>query len=85
MIEEIRFTLQLIRIEIFIAFGLFTILYFLLSIFINNSTIKKVDEESNRFISFIGVVYLILWLMGICVELFKGNEEERSILISKMF
>ena len=85
MIEEILFTLQLIQIDFFTAFGLFTILYFLLRIFIKKPIIKKVDEESNRFISFIGIIYLILWLIGIFVELFILNEEDRTILLSRMF
>jgi hypothetical protein len=85
MIEELLFTLQLIQIDFFTAFGLFTILYFLFRIFIKNPIIKKVDEESNRFISFIGIVYLILWLIGIFVELYILNEEDRTMLLSRMF
>lgn len=58
MVEEILYILQLICIDFFTAFGLLTILYFFLRIFLKISILKKVDEESNRFISFIGIVYL---------------------------
>lgn len=47
MIEEIFFTLQVIQIDFFISFGLFTILYLFFSIFIKNSIIKKIEEESS--------------------------------------
>ncbi|WP_298141371.1 hypothetical protein [Flavobacterium sp.] len=85
MIEKVLFTLQLIQIDFFTGFGLFTILYFLFRIFIRNPFIKKIDEESNRFISFIGIVYLILWFIGIIVELYFLNDEDRSMLLSRMF
>ncbi|UOK41617.1 MULTISPECIES: hypothetical protein [Flavobacterium] len=85
MTEEIIFTLQLIQIDFFTAFGLFTILYFPFSIFIKNPIIKNIDEESNRFISFIGIVYLILWIIGIFVELNILNQEDKTELLNRMF
>ncbi|THF53361.1 hypothetical protein E6C50_03930 [Flavobacterium supellecticarium] len=85
MTEQIIFTLQLIQIDFFTAFGLFTFLYFLFSIFIKNPIIKKVDEETNRFISFIGIVYLILWIIGIFVQLNVLPQEEKTELLNRMF
>jgi hypothetical protein len=85
MTERIIFTLQVIQIDFFTAFGLFTILYFLTSIFTKNQFIKSVDEESNRFISFIGILYLIIWSVGLFVELNILNAEEKSQLLNQMF
>ncbi|PIF31137.1 hypothetical protein CLU81_1617 [Flavobacterium sp. 9] len=85
MTERIIFTLQVIQIDFFTAFGLFTILYFLTSIFTKNQFIKNVDEESNRFISFIGILYLIIWSVGLFVELNILNAEEKSQLLNQMF
>lgn len=85
MIEEIFFTLQVIQIDFFISFGLFTILYLFFSIFIKNSTIKKIDEESSQFISFIGIIYLIVWITGIFIQLNILNEEDKTSLLNRMF
>jgi hypothetical protein len=85
MIEEIIFTLQLIQIDFFTAFGLFSILYFITSIFIRKPILKNIDEESNRFISFIGILYLILWIIVIFVELNILNQEDKSELLNRMF
>lgn len=83
--ERIIFTLQVIQIDFFTAFGLLTILYFLISIFTKNTFIKNVDEESNRFISFIGILYLIIWSIGLFVELNILNTEDKSQLLNRMF
>ncbi|UOX33301.1 hypothetical protein LXD69_14805 [Flavobacterium sediminilitoris] len=85
MIEEIFFTLQVIQIDFFISFGLFTILYLFFSIFIKNSIIKKIDEESSQFISFIGIIYLIVWITGIFIQLNILNEEDKTSLLNRMF
>lgn len=85
MIEEIIFTLQLIQIDFFTAFGLFTFLYFISSIFIKNPILKIIDEESNRFISLVGILYLILWIIGIFVELNILNHEDKAELLNRMF
>lgn len=85
MLEEVLFVLQLIHLDFFTAFGLVTILYFISRIFIKNQIIEKVDEESNRFISSIGISYMILWLMGIFVQGFNLNEADRTLLLSRMF
>ncbi|TDP00646.1 hypothetical protein [Flavobacterium sp. 245] len=85
MIEKTIFTLQLIQIDFFTAFGLVTILYFLISIFSKNQYLKNIDEESNRFISFIGIVFLLVWIIGIFTELNLLTEEDKGFLIDRMF
>lgn len=85
MIEEIIFTLQLIQIDFFTAFGLFTFLYFISSIFIRKNVLKNIDEEANRFISFIGLLYLLLWIFGIFVELNILNQEDKTEFLNRMF
>ncbi|MDA6069377.1 hypothetical protein NJT12_07075 [Flavobacterium sp. AC] len=85
MTERIIFTLQAIQIDFFTAFGLLTILYFVLSIFTKNEFIKNVDEESSRFIIFLGIVYLIIWSVGLCVELKHLDAEDKFNLLNRMF
>lgn len=83
--ERIIFTLELIQIDLFTAFGLVTILYIFLSLFFKKPFLKYVDEESNRFISFIGILYFITWIIGTIVELNILNEEDKSLLVNRMF
>ena len=85
MTEEIIFTLKLIQIDFFTAFGLYSFLYFLLSIFIKNPLLKKVDEKANAFISFVGIVYLLLWVVGIVIEVNSLNPEDKTQLLNRMF
>lgn len=85
MTEELFFTLQAIQIDFFTAFGLYTFLYFFLSIFIKNPILKKIDTKTNAFISFVGIVYLLVWITGILVELNNLNQADRNELIHRMF
>lgn len=83
--QRIIFTLQVIQIDFFTAFGLVTFLYFLLSLFVKNQRIYRIDEESNRFISFVGIIYVLVWIIGIFVQLNILNEEDKASFINRMF
>lgn len=85
MIDNIRLLLQIITTDFFIAFGLYTILYLLISIFIKNPTLLKIDEEAVQFISLTGIVYFLVWIIGICIFYTESNLEEQSIMINRMF
>lgn len=85
MIDNIRLLLQIITTDFFIAFGLYTILYLLISIFIKNPTLLKIDEEAVQFISLTGIVYFIVWIIGICIFYTESNLEEQSNMINRMF
>jgi hypothetical protein len=85
MLEKIIFTFELILIDFFTAYGLTTILYLVLSIFIKNQLIKQVDEQSNRFISFVGVIYLIVWMISTVIDLSSVDEESKTSLLNRMF
>lgn len=85
MTEKIIFTLHLINQDFFTAFGLFTILYLFLSIFIKKEILHQIDEEANKFISFIGILYLIIWIIGIIVEFNILNEEDKISMLNRIF
>lgn len=85
MTEKIIFTLHLINQDFFTAFGLFTILYLFLSIFIKKEILYQIDEEANKFISFIGILYLIIWIIGIVVEFNILNEEDKISMLNRIF
>ncbi|APT23264.1 hypothetical protein B0A78_10950 [Flavobacterium columnare NBRC 100251 = ATCC 23463] len=85
MTENIIFTLQLIQIDFFTAFGLYTFLYLFVSIFTKNPVLKKVDDKATAFISFAGIVYLIVWITGLIVELTILTPEDKTALLNRMF
>ncbi|OOV18566.1 hypothetical protein [Flavobacterium sp. LM4] len=85
MSERIIFTFEIILIDFFAAYGLITILYLILSIFTKNQLIKQVDEQSNRSISFVGIIYLIVWMIATITDLNSIDEESKASLLSRMF
>jgi len=85
MIERILFNFELILVDFFTAYGLTTILFLILSIFIKKNFLKKADDHSNRFISFIGIVYLIVWIIATIVELYMREEQGKNDLLHRMF
>jgi len=85
MSERIIFTFEIILIDFFTAYGLITILYLILSIFTKNQLIKQVDEQSNRSISFVGIIYLIVWMIATITDLNSIDEESKASLLNRMF
>lgn len=85
MIEKLLFNLEVILVDFFSAYGLLTITYLILSIFIKNQFLQKINYQSNRLISFIGIVYLIIWLSATIVELNIIDQESKNYLINRMF
>ncbi|UOK42227.1 MULTISPECIES: hypothetical protein [Flavobacterium] len=85
MIENIDFILQTIRIVFFVTFGMYSIIYIILSIFIKNSIIDIIDKTSNKLISFIGIVFLISWISLIITNFINISEPERDEILDRMF
>lgn len=85
MIENIVFTLTLINQDFFISFGIYTLIYLLVSIFNKNDKICFVDEQSTKFISFVGVLYFLSFFAGIFIELNILTGEEKAFMFKRMF
>ncbi|KRB59853.1 hypothetical protein [Flavobacterium sp. Root186] len=85
MRENILFLLQIITIDFFTAFGLYSILYLIVSIFIKKPILYKIDEEAVKFISLAGVIYFAVWIIGIFVFYAESNPEEQNDLINRLF
>lgn len=85
MKENILLLLQIIIIDFFTAFGLYTLLYLLLSIFVKKPQLYKIDKEAVQFISFVGIVYFVVWIIGTIVFYAESNPEEKSYMLRRMF
>lgn len=85
MRKNILLLLQIITVDFFTAFGLYSILYLIVSIFIKKPILYKIDEEAVKFISLAGVIYFTVWIMGIFVFYVENNPEEKSALLNRMF
>ncbi len=85
MKENIMLLLQIITVDFFTAFGLYSLLFLLISIFTKNVILSKIDAEANNFITFVGVVYFVVWVAGIFVFYTESNTEDRSNMLNRMF
>ncbi|KUJ60734.1 hypothetical protein AR687_17065 [Flavobacteriaceae bacterium CRH] len=85
MKENILLVLQIITIDFFTAFGLYSLLFLIVSIFTKRLILQKVDEEATQFISFAGVIYFSVWIIGLLVFYFESNLEEQSRMFNRMF
>lgn len=85
MKENILLILQILIVDFFIAFGLYSILFLLVSIFAKNPFLYKIDEESKKLISFLGIIYLVVWFIGVFVFYLESNTDEKSSMLDRMF
>ena len=85
MNENIISILKTLTVDFFTAFGLYSFLFLISSIFIKKATFYKFDEEAKKFISFVGFLYIILWFFGIFVYYIESSSEERTGMINRMF
>ena len=85
MNENIISIFKTLTVDFFTAFGLYSFLFLISSIFIKKATFYKFDEEAKKFISFVGFLYIILWFLGIFVYYIESSSEERTGMINRMF
>ena len=85
MNENIISILKTLTVDFFTAFGLYSFLFLISSIFIKKTTFYKFDEEAKKFISFVGFLYIIIWFLGIFVYYIESSSEERTGMINRMF
>ena len=85
MNENIISILKTLTVDFFTAFGLYSFLFLISSIFIKKATFYKFDEEAKKFISFVGFLYIIIWFLGIFVYYIESSPEERTGMINRMF
>lgn len=85
MRENFLLLLQIITVDFFTAFGLYSILFLIVSIFLKKPILYKIDEEAVQFISLAGVLYFLIWILGIFVFYVEGTAEEQSSMLNRMF
>lgn len=85
MQNNIILTLQIITVDFFTAFGLYSLLFLLVSIFFKKPILFALDEETSKFISFVGILYLLVWVTGIIFFYAVGDVEEQNQMIHRMF
>jgi molybdopterin-containing oxidoreductase family membrane subunit len=82
---NIFFNLELLILDFFTAFGLYSFLFLILSIFIKKIAIFQFDNQAKKFISFVGVLYIIFWFLGTIVYCVECNSEEKNAMIDRIF
>lgn len=85
MNDNIISILKTITVDFFTAFGLYSFLFLILSIFIKKATFYKFDEQAKKFICFVGVLYISIWFLGLFVYYFESNPNERTEMINRLF
>lgn len=85
MTEAIDLALQIIRVDFFIGFALYSLLYIILAQFIKKPILEIIDNEANKLISFVGLLYLLVWAIGIATMIGQNNSEENTELFSRIF
>ncbi|NMH29309.1 hypothetical protein [Flavobacterium silvaticum] len=83
--ENLTFTLQVITVDFFLAYGLYSLLYLACRIFITNPILEKIDVESTKLISLIGIVYGVLWLIGLGIILTSSAEQDLYDVKNRIF
>ena len=80
MSEIINFITDFIRIDIFVGFGFYSIIYFLLKWFLKDKTfISDFDKSAVQLIIHLGFLWLTLWLIGAFLFYFGlENENEKA-------
>ncbi|CAD0004918.1 hypothetical protein [Flavobacterium chungangense] len=71
------FELKLFLTDLFFAFSIFTLLFFIVSIFSKKAFLKNLDEEVSRFIVFTGIIYAVLLVVEIFINLNSSDQEGR--------
>ncbi len=79
MSEIIDFIVKFIRIDIFVGFGFYSIIYFLLLLNLKYKTLSiEFDKSAVQLIIFGGIVWFVLWLIGTLIFYLELDGIEKS-------
>jgi len=83
MIQNLNDLLFIISNDFFNSFGIYSILFLILSIFIKKKILYKTDNEVCKLNIFLGIIYFVVWTIAVFISLV--NEESRTYLLNRMF
>ncbi len=70
MKEFLGLVVKVITSDMFMGYGLFTLIYLFVSLFMeNNRLIEKLDLAVNRFIGFVGIIYFLCVMASIIMSM----------------
>ena len=86
MKETIWDFVNIIYVDFFIGFGLYSILYLIVLSFIKNKTkINFLDKIAINLVVFAGIVYLVGWIIGLYFTFQEITEVEKQSILNRMF
>lgn len=83
--EGIGFLLDVIATDLFIAWGLYTLLWVIVRIFYKSPLLERMDADANQLIVFTGLVFLLLWVLGLTLSLTIGDAEATDRIKDRIF
>ena len=85
MIDVLDLLLQILRVDIFISFGFYSILYLLMSLFTKSELLKSIDDYSCKIITYSGLLFLLVWMSLVVSTYLQSSAEEQSGMMNRMF
>lgn len=86
MKENIWDFVNIIYVDFFIGFGLYSLLYLIVLLFIANKTkINFVDKIATDLVVFAGIIFVVGWIIGIYFTFQGITEEEKQSILNRMF
>ncbi|WP_395047044.1 hypothetical protein [Flavobacterium sp.] len=86
MKENIWDFVNIIYVDFFIGFGLYSLLYLIVSLFIKNKTkINFVDKIAADLVVFAGIIFFVSWIIGLYFTFQEITEEEKHSILNRMF
>ena len=72
MSEIIFYLANILRVDIFVGFGFYSIIFFLIKLFLkSNKTLTAFDESAVRVMIYGGILWFLLWFIGTFVFYFE--------------
>ena len=75
MKEFLGLVIKVITSDMFIGYGLFTLIYLFISSFLeNNRLIERLDLAANRFIGFVGIIYFLCVVTSVIMSVMTVDD-----------
>ena len=83
---DFDFILQFIRIDLILGFGWYSVLFFTLKLFkYKKDLLTEFDKDACKTFVFLGILFVIVWLMAVTVDFFIiMTEEEKTQFLNRL-